>query len=322
MRPLTFSLALAFSLALVSSLHAQTTFSSSDPAYVDNVTAGEAALKDGQFDDCLDFYAKAFTVKQTSFLSTLRAAACAHSAGKQELLTQYLDHAFSLSPDGSMQVYKNYEEFAPYRDTEFDQEMKTRFQLAFPDYNQKLADELAEIRRSDQENRQVIMEISKEHGWQSPQMDSMWAIQIPIDKANTARITEIIDEMGYPGKSMVGDQSGTAFLVIQHADLAVQEKYLDIITAAADQGEVAWRSVALLVDRVRMRQGKSQLYGSQVSRDPETGESFFARIEQPHQIDSVRATVGLGPIQEYADNWDITWDPDKHIARHKAMKKE
>ena len=41
---------------------------------------------------------------------------------------------------------------------------------------------------------------------------------------------EIIDEVGYPGKSMVGDQSGTAFLVIQHADLEVQEKYLDIIT--------------------------------------------------------------------------------------------
>jgi hypothetical protein len=76
------------------------------------------------------------------------------------------------------------------------------------------------------------------------------------------------------------------------------------------------------VDRVRMRQGKTQLYGSQVSRDPETNESFFAEIENPHQIDSIRATVGLGPIQEYAERFGFKWDPEKHLARHKAMRKE
>jgi tetratricopeptide (TPR) repeat protein len=321
------SLALALASALAFLLlplltHAQNTFSSTDPAYVDNVTAGEAALKEGEFDDCLAYYAKAFAVKQTSYLSTLRAAACAFSAEKEELLAKYLDHAFSLSPDGSMNVFKNYEEFAPYYNTELAGEMKARFQEAFPNFDQELADELAEIRRTDQENRRIIMEISKEHGWNSPKMDSMWAIQTPIDEANTARVAEIIDERGYPGKSMVGDQSGTAFLVIQHADLEVQERYLDVITAAADEGEVAWRSVALLVDRVRMRQGKTQLYGSQVSRDPETNESFFAEIENPHQIDSIRATVGLGPIQEYAERFGFKWDPEKHLARHKAMRKE
>jgi hypothetical protein len=315
------SLVLAF-LILPVLTHAQNTFSSTDPAYVDNVTAGEAALKEGEFDDCLAYYAKAFAVKQTSYLSTLRAAACAYSADNKKMLVKYLDHAFSLSPDGSMQGFKNYNEFDAYRDTDFAKEMKTRFQAAFPNFDQELADELAEIRRTDQENRRIIMEISKEHGWNSPKMDSMWAIQTPIDEANTARVAEIIDERGYPGKSMVGDQSGTAFLVIQHADLEVQERYLDVITAAADEGEVAWRSVALLVDRVRMRQGKTQLYGSQVSRDPETNESFFAEIENPHQIDSIRATVGLGPIQEYAERFGFKWDPEKHLARHKAMRKE
>jgi hypothetical protein len=40
------SLVLAF-LILPVLTHAQNTFSSTDPAYVDNVTAGEAALKEG-----------------------------------------------------------------------------------------------------------------------------------------------------------------------------------------------------------------------------------------------------------------------------------
>ena len=136
------------------------------------------------------------------------------------------------------------------------------------------------------------------------------------DSVNTSRIEQIIEEYGYPGKSIVGDQqSGTAFLVIQHADLAIQEKYLPIITEAADKGEVRWSSVALLVDRVRMRQGHKQIYGSQVSRDPETGEHYFAPIENPYKIDSIRAAVGLGPIQEYGQNWNIDWDPKKHSER-------
>ena len=69
---------------------------------------------------------------------------------------------------------------------------------------------------------------------------------------------------------------------------------------------------------------RKQIYGSQLNSDPETGKHFFAPIENPHKIDSVRATVGLGPIQSYADHWNFTWDADEHIEFHKqlAEKKE
>ena len=153
--------------------------------------------------------------------------------------------------------------------------------------------------------------------------DRLWALQNPVDSANTVRICAIIDSCGYPGKSIVGPgEASTAFLVIQHADLEVQEKYLDIITAAADSGEVRWSSVALLVDRVHMRNGRPQLYGSQVNTDQETGEYFFSEIAEPHKVDSLRATIGMPPLQSYADNWEFKWDPEKHIARHMAAKKE
>ncbi len=177
-----------------------------------------------------------------------------------------------------------------------------------------LMEELKDIRRTDQVYRRQMGSV--ENG--SPQMDSLWKLQSRADSSNTLRIIEIIEERGYPGKSMVGaGQSSTAFLVIQHADLEVQEKYLDIITAAADAEEVPWSSVALLIDRIKMRNGDKQIYGSQLSLDQATGAYFFSPIENPHQIDSIRNTVGLGPLQDYADHWNLVWDADKHLERQK-----
>lgn len=296
-------------------LRAQQTFSSQDPAYIDAVTAGETALKAEEYNDCLMYYADAFTIKTTSYLSTLRAAACAHSAGKIALRNKYLDHAFSLDAVGSSDVFKYYEEFAYLYEGPFAQEVEDRFLKAFPDYDRELAAKLAEVRRTDQEQRLLMREYSEKHGWQSSPMDSLWSIQSYSDSVNTVYITNLIDEIGYPGKSIVGDQAATAFLVIQHAELEVQEKYLPVLRAAAEAGELRWASLALLIDRIEMRNGRPQIYGSQVSSNPETGEHFFAPIQDPHNIDSIRQTVGLGPIQQYADNWNFTFDPEKHLSR-------
>ncbi len=50
---------------------------------------------------------------------------------------------------------------------------------------------------------------------------------------------KVIEEYGYPGKSLVGPSNmGTAFLVIQHSNQEVQEKYLPLLKQAADDGEL------------------------------------------------------------------------------------
>lgn len=307
---------------LAHSLFAQQ-FSSDDPAYKENVEAGEKALNAEQFDDCIDYYEKAFAIKQTSYLSTLRAAACAFSAKRKDLYKQYLDKAFELSWDETKHIFDNYPEFEYLQDSKMAKQIQDRYEKAAvaTGLDLELMTELKEIRRTDQLQRQQMGAISEKYGWQSPQMDSLWTLQLYSDSVNTARICEIIDTRGYPGKSLVGDaQASTAFLVIQHADIDVQEKYLDVITKAADAGEVAWSSVALLIDRVNLRKGAKQIYGSQISRDQNTGEYYFAPIENPMKVDSIRATVGLGPLQKYADNWNFKWDPKKHIERHKEQK--
>ena len=256
--------------------------------------AGETALNEQRYQECLDYYITAFEIKQTSFLSTLRAAACAHSAGKTALRDTYLDRAFALSPDGTNGIFLNYPEFAYLQGDPFAGLVKDRFLAAFPDFDEALAERLEEVGRSDQEQRRHMRDFSDKYGWESPQIDSLWKLQNYSDSVNTVFITGLIDERGYPGKSVVGDQMGTAFLVIQHADLAVQEKYLPVLRAAADAGEMNWRSLALLIDRIEMRNDRPQVYGSQVQRDQGTESYYLAPIAQPYKVDSLRKSVGLG----------------------------
>jgi broad specificity phosphatase PhoE len=83
-------------------------------------------------------------------------------------------------------------------------------------------------------------------------------------------------------------------------------------------------SLALLEDRVASRTGKRQIYGSQVGRNQETGEFYVSPIKYPENIDKRPAEVGLGTIQDYINNLNITWDELKHnemIEKLEAEKK-
>lgn len=301
------------------------TFTSQDPMYINNVRAGEAALKAEKYDSCLVYYAEAFKIKQTSVLSTLRAAACAYSADDTSNLATYINRAFQLNWDQTKQIFNNYDEFQYLKGSAFETNIEERWQVAAQEagIDIPLMNELAEISRTDQLQRKEMRAVSDKYGWQSPQMDSLWTLQNAADNYNQGRIVEIIKKHGYPGRSLVGPaQASTAFMVIQHSNQEMQEEYLPLLKEQADKGELRWSSVALMIDRVLLGKGEKQIYGSQVHTDPETGELYFGEIENPHQVDVIRQTVGLGPLQDYADNWNIKWDAEKHIERHKKRKEK
>jgi hypothetical protein len=100
--------------------------------------------------------------------------------------------------------------------------------------------------------------------------------------------------------------------VIQHADLRTQEIYLPVLKEAVKRNAAKPGHLALLEDRVAMRKGLKQIYGSQIGTDEKTGKYYVYPIENPHQVDERRATVGLGPLSEYLKNWKIVWNPDEH----------
>ncbi len=128
-----------------------------------------------------------------------------------------------------------------------------------------------------------------------------------IDSSNLAQVESLIALYGWPGKSFVGAHGNyTIFLVIQHADLATQVKYFPMFQRSVDEGESRAMDLAYLQDRILMRQGKKQLYGSQVVFNKTGGQEFYP-IEDEKNVNNRRKKVGLGPMEEYAENFGIDY---------------
>lgn len=175
--------------------------------------------------------------------------------------------------------------------------------------DQKLASELAIIRKEDQSLRLRLDTIRKDKGLNSDEEKELWKKINHSDSNNLARIQILLDQKGWLAPEQVGFMgSQTIFLVIQHAKLAVQQKYLPMMRAAVKKGSALPNDLALLEDRVAMREGKNQIYGSQITTDKETKKYFLYPVIDPDHLDDRRATVGLEPIANYLKSFNLTWD--------------
>jgi hypothetical protein len=122
-----------------------------------------------------------------------------------------------------------------------------------------------------------------------------------IDVENTQRMKEIVEHMGWPTRSKVGSHaSQMAWLLVQHADhdRAFQQTCLALMKAQA-AGEVSPANIAYLEDRVRVAEGRPQIYGTQFYVD-EAGNVGPRPIEDPDHVDERRQAVGLQPLTDYA----------------------
>ncbi|WP_250419181.1 MULTISPECIES: DUF6624 domain-containing protein [Pontibacter] len=138
-------------------------------------------------------------------------------------------------------------------------------------YNKPLKAQLERIYETDQYYRGMIDSVQNRFGMESPEMKELWKKMAAQDSLNTIEVVAILEKHGWPGKSMVGPQASmAAFLVIQHSEKSVMEKYLPMLREAAQKGEALKGSLALMEDRVRMNKGLPQLYGSQLQMNETT----------------------------------------------------
>ena len=121
-----------------------------------------------------------------------------------------------------------------------------------------------------------------------------------IHDRNAVRLTEIIADHGWPGRSLVvEDGANAAWLVLQHAIAhpTLQRRGLELLRRAAGAGKVPLAQVAYLEDRVCLLEGRPQVYGTQYEWD-ENGELNPYLVEDAAGVDKRRRSVGLGPLAE------------------------
>ncbi len=138
-----------------------------------------------------------------------------------------------------------------------------------------------------------------------------WTLQNILDSINQKKISQIIDRVGYPGKSLVSYKYwGVAVSVIQHASLHYQEKYLPAIRLAVKNLEVNRTWLPMLIDRINMRKGIPQVYGTQSIWNDERKRLELYTTENLENIDKTRSNYGLGPLNTYMKSNSIFFPTD------------
>jgi hypothetical protein len=147
----------------------------------------------------------------------------------------------------------------------------TSFNVDSSKIDKPLAAKLDSIYQEDQGPRYKFMDAVKNKEKAST-IDSLRKIVMQKDQENLHKIKAILDQYGRLSPEQVGMNASQAlFLVIQHADLETQLTYLPMIRTAEKTGKILSSNLAILEDRINMRQGKKQVYGSQSFSDKATG---------------------------------------------------
>jgi len=124
------------------------------------------------------------------------------------------------------------------------------------------------------------------------------------------RLWEILDDdEAWPGFRRVGrDGAESAWWIAQAAidDLELQRRCLEMLEISVACGDADPAHLACLLDRVRMADGRGQLYGSQFVLGPD-GTLVPWPIDDVEHLDVRRARFGMEPFAEHAarmlDRW-------------------
>lgn len=161
------------------------------------------------------------------------------------------------------------------------------------EFRELLARELVELAVEDRRVRDRLAADGSLYEGYHPIMEA-------VHKHNAARLRMIIDEHGWPGQKMVGTEGAeAAWRIAQHdiGEPAFQRRCLDLLYDAIERGDAPRWQAAYLEDRVRMFEGRGQLYATQFDVGPD-GRPVPYPIEDPDHVDDRRASVGLEPLAQ------------------------
>jgi hypothetical protein len=160
-------------------------------------------------------------------------------------------------------------------------------------WNGSRVDTLLRLGREDQAGRETLAQAAAAR-------DTVTLLAfMRADSARSRWLRAAVARDGWPSPIIAGDSAQqAAWLILQHSpDTAWQAAMLPALERAASRGELPQADLALLTDRVLVRRGQPQRYGSQF--DMKDGRLVPEPIEDVEGLDPRRASVGLPPMSEY-----------------------
>lgn len=141
-----------------------------------------------------------------------------------------------------------------------------------------------------------------------------------VHERNARRLEAMIEECGWPASELVGIEAAqAAWLVVQHAISrpGLMRRALRLLREPANAGAVSLSQIAMLDERIRVMEGRRQLYGTQFDWDV-AGEMSPLPVDDAAQVDERRAAVGLPPLAlSMAEHRSRGEKPPEDLAAHR-----
>jgi hypothetical protein len=175
----------------------------------------------------------------------------------------------------------------------------------------QLRRELLAMREEDLRVRAEVIQGSSLFDGYHPRMEE-------VHRRHAARLKEIIAQHGWPGRTLVGEESTVAaWFIAQHAigDPPFQRQVLELLREALARGEVPPAAPAFLEDRICCFEGRPQIYGTQFEPD-ENGVLRPYQIADPEHVNERRGAVGLNTLEERTRELRAGQQPEPNPEAH------
>ena len=170
-------------------------------------------------------------------------------------------------------------------------------------FSAELDAELLEMLRLDQGVRTRFMAKIEAEGLEflsTEEFQALAAEQLEVDEANYIRLEEIFAQYGWPGPGLVSaEASDAAWLILQHADIERQRKFLPQLRLEVDEGRALPSNLAYVEDEVSLADTGEQIFGTEISIEDD--RVFVPPVVDPANLDQRRADVGLPPMAAYLE---------------------
>ncbi len=85
----------------------------------------------------------------------------------------------------------------------------------------------------------------------------------------------------------------------------------------------------MFYDRLLLRRGQRQIYGTQLARSSKSNKPYVLPLEDPLNVDKRRLEMGLNSMQENLNRWNLIWDAKAYLqelpqieARERELQKQ
>lgn len=161
----------------------------------------------------------------------------------------------------------------------------------------KIAEELIQMHEEDMRVRNRLAADGSLFQGYHPEMES-------VHRRNAARLRQIIEEHGWPGRTLVGEEAAhAAWIILQHSigEPEFMRRGFRLVQIAAAAGEIDPKLAAMLEDRICVFEGRPQKFGTQFDWD-ENGQMSPNKYDDLRLVEERRCAIGLTPLKEAVDD--------------------